>query len=108
MLHTYRELKVWQRGIEAVEEVYRVTRLFPREEQYGLVSQMRRAAVSIPANIAEGQRRRTARDFLQFLCISFGSGSELETHIERRDIPTAKNEEPSFRMEIINFTQFIG
>jgi len=65
-----------------VVKTYKVTDEFPTNEQYGLTSQMRRSAVSIPANIAEGSRRSTTKDFRNFLTIAFGSGSELETHIE--------------------------
>ena len=82
MIHSYRELIVWQRSIELVLAVYKLTDLFPREEVYGLTSQMRRAAVSIPSNIAEGRFRGTKNDFLNFLRISYSSGAELETQVE--------------------------
>lgn len=78
----YKDLLVWQKGIQLVFLVYKLTATFPREEQYGLTSQMRRAAVSIPSNIAEGSRRGTRKDFRQFLIIAYGSGAELETQIE--------------------------
>lgn len=78
-VHQYEKLTVWQKSMDLVEEVYRLTDKFPRAELYGLVSQMRRCAVSIPSNIAEGSRRKTSKDFSQFLAIAFGSGSELET-----------------------------
>jgi len=77
----YRELTVWQKAIELVILVYRYTAGFPVTEQYGLTSQMRRAAVSIPSHIAEGSRRR-GKDTRHFLLIAFGSGSELETQFE--------------------------
>ena len=76
---SYRELIVWQKGMDLVEEVYRTTRTFPREEIYTLTSQMRRAAISIPCNIAEGQGRQTTKDFLHFLSIACGSSRKLET-----------------------------
>lgn len=76
----YRELIVWQKGLDLVEVVYRITRCFPREEVYGLTSQFRRAAVSVPASIAEGQGRSTTADFLHFLSIAHGSLKEVETH----------------------------
>lgn len=82
MTRSYRELTVWQRAMELAEAVYELTEQFPSAEQYGLTSQMRRAAVSIPSNIAEGRHRGTRRDYLQFLRIAFGSGSELETQVE--------------------------
>jgi four helix bundle protein len=76
----YRDLVVWQEAMDLVMLVYRVTAGFPKEETYGLRSQMRRAAVSIPSNIAEGQGRRTSRDFRNFLAIAHGSVREVETH----------------------------
>ena len=79
---TYRDLIVWQKSIDLVAAVYVLTASFPRAEIYGLISQMRKAAVSIPSNIAEGRRRGTKNDFLHFLRISYGSGAELETQIE--------------------------
>ncbi len=76
-----RDLIVWQKAMDLVERVYIETRRFPREELYGLTSQLRRAVVSIPSNIAEGQGRRTNTDFLQFLAIAKGSLQESETQI---------------------------
>ncbi|MDQ2695432.1 MAG: four helix bundle protein [Pseudomonadota bacterium] len=80
-LSSYRELVVWQKSIDLAERIYRVTRGYPVEEKYGITSQMRRAAVSIPANIAEGQARRTTGEFLQSLGIARGSLAELETFL---------------------------
>ena len=80
-LQHYRELIVWQKAIDLVEAVYRATDHFPKTEIYGLTSQIRRAAVSIPSNIAEGQGRNTTRDFLHFLSVSQGSLLEVETQI---------------------------
>jgi four helix bundle protein len=77
----YRDLIVWQKAMGLVEAVYKITANFPREEIYGLTSQVRRASVSIPSNIAEGQGRRTTRDFLSFLSIAHGSLKEVETQI---------------------------
>ena len=76
---SYRELIVWQKAMDLVEAVYRMTHGFPKEELYCLTAQVRRAAISIPSNIAEGQGRRTTRDFLHFLSIARGSLKELET-----------------------------
>ena len=81
MIESYKELKVWQRGVDLVLEIYKLTALFPKEETYGIVSQLRRAAVSIPSNIAEGFRRRHKPEYLQFVRISFGSGAEIETQL---------------------------
>jgi four helix bundle protein len=85
----YRDLLAWQRAMDLVELVYRATACFPTEERYGLMSQMRRAAVSIPSNIAEGQSRKSSRDFAHFLTIAQGSRAELETQTlvaERMDL----------------------
>ncbi|MEK7207972.1 MAG: four helix bundle protein [Patescibacteria group bacterium] len=81
-IHSYKDLIVWQKGIEMVIEVYRMTEQFPKSELYGLASQMKRAAVSIPSNIAEGRRRGGKKEFCQFLLIAYGSGAELETQLE--------------------------
>lgn len=80
-IKTFRDLKVWQKGIELVKTIYKITKGFPKEELYNLSSQMRRSAISIPANIAEGFRRRYSKEHKQFLSIALGSASELETYI---------------------------
>lgn len=77
----YQELEVWKKGMDLVVECYRVTEGFPKNEVYGLGSQLQRAAVSIPANIAEGQGRQHPKEFLHFLSIVYGSLAELETHL---------------------------
>jgi four helix bundle protein len=82
VIRSHRDLIVWQKSMELVVAVYRATRGFPREETYGLTSQARRAAASIPANIAEGQGRRLTKEFQQFLGNSRGSLLELDTHLE--------------------------
>ena len=81
MSSSYRDLRVWQLGIELVLSIYNETRSFPKEELYGLVSQMRRAAVFVPSNIAEGKGRLTDRDRAHFFCQARGSLLELETQI---------------------------
>jgi four helix bundle protein len=78
---SYKDLIVWQKGIETAKLVYRLTTAFPAEEKFGLVSQMRRAAVSIPLNIAEGQARHTTGEFIQFISHAEGSVAELETQL---------------------------
>lgn len=78
----YRDLIVWQKSMDLVQEVYSLTDLFPREEVFGLTSQMRRASVSIPSNIAEGRLRGHIKEFRHFLLNAYGSGAELETQIE--------------------------
>lgn len=79
---SYKELIVWQKAMELVVAVYDSTRAFPKEEQYTLTSQIRRSALSVPSNIAEGSRRSTRRDYRSFLVNAYGSASELETQIE--------------------------
>ena len=81
-IQSYKDLIVWQKSMDLVVAVYGLTEKFPKFEIYGLTSQMRRAAVSIPSNIAEGRRRGSRKDFRYFLLNAFGSGAELETQIE--------------------------
>jgi len=81
-VYSYKELIVWQKAVELSIAVYEITEHFPKEEIYGLTSQLRRAAVSIASNIAEGRHRGTRADFLQFLRIAQGSCAELQTQIE--------------------------
>jgi len=76
---TYRDLNVWQKAVELAEETYRIAKKLPKAEEHGMASQLRRAAVSIPANIAEGQGRRGSREFARYLTIAHGSLVELET-----------------------------
>ena len=78
---SHKDLKVWTKGIELVKSIYEITRLFPSNEQFGLTSQMRRASVSIPSNIAEGCGRNSNKELIHFLYIALGSASELETQI---------------------------
>ena len=80
-LNSYRELVVWQKSIDLAGKIYSITRNYPVEEKFGIISQMRRAATSIPANIAEGQARRNTGEFLQSLGIARGSLAELETFL---------------------------
>ncbi|MEK7082466.1 MAG: four helix bundle protein [Patescibacteria group bacterium] len=90
-IKSHRDLIVWQRSMDLVIAVYELTDLFPKSEMYGLTIQMRRAAVSIPSNIAEGRRRSSRKDFRHFLLNSFGSGAELETQVEiARRLPFGK------------------
>lgn len=77
----FRELRVWQQSIALVKQVYTITKKFPDNERYGLVSQMRRSAISIPSNIAEGHLRGTKKEFRQFISIARGSCAELETQL---------------------------
>ena len=91
-VNSYKDLIVWQKSLDLVLEIYRLTENFPTDEKYGLTSQMKRSAVSIPSNIAEGRRRGSRKDFRQFLIIAYGSGAELETQLEiARRLPFGKN-----------------
>lgn len=80
--NSYRDLEVWQRAMDLVVACYRLTRTFPSSELHGLTGQLQRAAVSVPANIAEGQARQHTKEFLHHLSIANGSLAELETHIQ--------------------------
>ncbi|MCL4390211.1 MAG: four helix bundle protein [Patescibacteria group bacterium] len=80
-MNTYKELIVWQKSFDLSLQVYRATSTFPKDELYGLTSQIRRSAVSIPSNIAEGYSRRRKAEFLQFLHVAYGSAAELETQL---------------------------
>jgi len=77
----YKELKVWQKSVLLVKDIYKLCKQFPKEELYSLVDQIKRSAVSIPSNIAEGSGRNTTKEFIQFLYIALGSACELETHL---------------------------
>jgi four helix bundle protein len=101
MLKNYKDLKVWQKSYELCLKIYRITAKFPNEEKYGLTSQIRRSAVSIPSNIAEGYGRKTTLDYIRMLYISYGSVCELETQIllagdlvfiEKGELSTAKKD----------------
>ena len=81
MIKSYRDLLVWQKSMDLVCEVYRLVKLLPKEEFYALSSQMRRSSVSIPSNIAEGQQRKTTKEFVNFLSIARGSNAELYTQL---------------------------
>ena len=81
MLKNHKELKVWQKSYQLCLEVYRITAGFPKDEKFGLTSQIRRSVVSVPSNIAEGYGRQTTADYIKFLYIAYGSNYELETQI---------------------------
>ncbi len=80
-MHKYKDLKLWQKSIDLVTSVYLLTRSFPNDEKFGLVSQINRSAVSIPSNIAEGAGRNSDKEFIQFLSIAQASSYELETQL---------------------------
>jgi four helix bundle protein len=81
-MRTHKDLEAWRNAIDLARDVYEATKRYPREEQFGLISQMRRSVVSIASNIAEGAARNGRKEFVQFLYIALGSASELDTHIE--------------------------
>ena len=81
-INTYKDLIVWQKSMDLVIKIYKLIDLFPKSEIYGLSSQIKRSAVSVPSNIAEGRRRGTKNEYRQFLTIAYASGAELETQIE--------------------------
>jgi four helix bundle protein len=80
-MHNYKELNVWKRSIKLTVEVYKLSKLFPSDEKFGLTSQIRKCSVSVPSNIAEGAGRRTDGEFVNFLGIAHGSICELETQL---------------------------
>ena len=93
-MHNFRKLDIWIDAVELADTVYAMTDVFPKNEMYGLASQMQRAAISIPSNIAEGSGKDSDRDFARFLAISLGSLYELETQVEiahRRGYLTSEN-----------------
>ncbi|MBL7184898.1 MAG: four helix bundle protein [Phycisphaerae bacterium] len=79
---SYRDLNVWKEAMDLVVACYRVTDVFPKKEMYGLGSQLQRAVVSVPSNIAEGQGRQYSKEFLQYIAVAYGSLAEAETHIQ--------------------------
>lgn len=81
MAHNFKELKVWNDAMSLTKMIYKITALFPQEEKFGLIAQIRRCAVSIPSNIAEGAGRSSNKEFIRFLDIAIGSSYELETQI---------------------------
>ncbi|MEX2185356.1 MAG: four helix bundle protein [Pirellulales bacterium] len=81
-IRSFRDLEVWQRAMDLASEVYSLSASFPKAEQYGLTSQIRRSAVSVPSNIAEGHSRKSTREFLNFLSIALGSVAEVQTQTE--------------------------
>ena len=102
----YRDLIAWQKAMDLVDLIYTTSRSFPKEELYGLTSQIRRAAVSVPSNIAEGQGRRTKGEFQQALSVAHGSIREVETQITiaRRQEFTAPEQEE----EVLNLASEVG
>jgi len=110
---THKDLDVWKLGIQIVKDIYAVTAKFPQGEMYGLTSQLRRAAVSVPANIAEGAARNGKKEFIQFLYVGLGSLSEIETLlIISEDLNFIASNElrtkiVSLRMKLLNLIKYL-
>ena len=103
MLKSFKELIVWQKAYQLCLEIYRISKEFPNDEKYGLSSQMRRAALSIPSNIAEGYGRRTIPDYVRCLYIAYGSTCELETQILlAKDLDYLESDDELLILERIN------
>jgi four helix bundle protein len=109
-IKSFKELKIWQKGIEIVKDVYVLTKKFPQDELYGLTSQIRRSAVSIPSNIAEGFKRVHNKEYKQFLHIALGSAAELETQlIIAKEIGLiSENELSGFSEKLDHLTKMIS
>jgi len=106
VLKSYRDLEVWQKAMDLVVICYQMTKNFPKNEIYGLTGQLRRAAISIPANIAEGRQRRHSKEFLQFLYIAYSSLAELETHVQIAERLNYINEKQN--REVLDKTAELG
>lgn len=100
-LESYKELIVWQKAMDLAISIYELTSKFPKSEIYGLISQMRRAAVAIPSNIAEGYGRKSSKEYHQFLSIAYGSGLELETQIVLAKKLTLANTQDFEKSEVL-------
>jgi four helix bundle protein len=99
-IRTYRDLDIWKKGIELVKEIYRLTEKFPKQEMYCLVPQMRRSAISVPSNVAEGFRRYHNKEYRQFLYVSLGSCAELETQVTiAKELKYIKKDEEDILLE---------
>ncbi|TRZ75001.1 MAG: four helix bundle protein [Deltaproteobacteria bacterium] len=99
MLRSYKDLKVWQKSYNLCLDIYKLTKGFPREERYNLTSQIRRSAVSVPSNIAEGYGRKTTPEYIRSLYIAYGSHCELETQISLAGDLSYINSEQSKKMQ---------
>ncbi len=108
-IKSYKDLEVWNKGIELVKQVYLSTKKFPKEEIYGLTNQMRRSSVSIPSNIAEGKMRQHTNEYVQFLYVALGSCGELDTQliIAEQLGYISKQEASSFTDEIDHISRMI-
>jgi len=102
-IESYENLIVWQKSMDLVVLIYKLTSDFPKDEIYGIISQMRRASVSVPSNIAEGSRRSSKKDFRNFLLNAYGSGAELETQLKiSKRLQLGKKENYQKAEEVLN------
>ena len=108
-IKSYKDLEVWKKGVELVKRVYLSTKKFPKEEAYGLTNQMRRSAISIPSNIAEGKMRQHTNEYVQFLYVALGSCGELDTQliIAKQLGYISKEDASSFADEIDHISRMI-
>ncbi len=112
-MNTHKNLDVWKLSIDFVKDIYQMTQLYPQNELYGLTSQLRRASVSIPTNIAEGAARGSSKEFLRFLYISLGSLSEIETlliltdYLKFADITNLEKKSTEIRRKLLNLIKYI-
>lgn len=107
-MRPHKNLKVWKKAIELITRIYEITGSFPVDEKFGLISQIRRSAISIPSNIAEGAARNSKKEFIQFLSIAQGSTSELETQlIISNNLGFLKNEEMGLLNELDEISRMI-
>ena len=106
-INSFEDLEVWQMSMTLTEECYRLTSRFPREEIYGLISQMRRASVSVPSNIAEGHGRENTGAFIQHLRIAQGSLKELQTQLRISRFDFSRLAQPSASLSFLNAVAFI-
>lgn len=110
---THEDLEVWKQSIDLVEDIYKMTMNFPSEEKFGLISQLRRAAVSVPSNIAEGAARKSDKENIQFLYISLASLSEIETQLiisKRLDFYNTDdilNQTKKIKSKLINYIKYL-
>lgn len=100
-IKSYKDLIVWRKSLDVVHQIYVGTKLFPKDEMFGLTSQMRRCAVSIPSNIAEGYHRSSKKDYRNFLFMAYGSGAELETQLEIAKMEEYVSQEYFLRVQIL-------
>ena len=115
-MKTHKDLDVWKLGIELVEEVYKLCEKYPNDEKFGIVSQLKRAVISIPSNIAEGSARNSKKEFIQFCYISLGSLSEVETQliisqklnfISNNDLNLILFKIETLRKKLLNFIKYL-